>query len=204
MLTFLILALVTSAAAAAASKNQRRRELQGRAEVPLPEPRTRVLLAQAKDGELVKLVGRVKLDGEPMASPLTGRSCVACLMRAQVWHSRKIPQLIDDLRDARLAPFVLEVEGGEVVVEGVIAIEMRTARVTPRTKEDAHAFLATHKLERFLESSDFEETLIQAGDRIAVIGVLSRTQEGAGYRDAPVERVRFVAHPQVSVTLTGP
>jgi hypothetical protein len=203
MLTALLLGMLITAAFRLASTSARKRDTHSQPdEPPPPEPRI-VALATAKEGDLVKLVGRVKLTGDSMVSPVTGRPCVACLVRAQVWHSRKIPQLIDDLRDARLTPFVLEVEGGEVVVEGAIVIEMRTARVTPK-QEDARALLATHKLERFLDSSDFEETLIQAGDRIAVTGVLARTQEPAGYREVPVERMRFVPHPRLPVTLAGP
>jgi len=124
-------------------------------------------------------------------------------VRAHVWHSHKIKQLIEDLRDARCAAFTLEVEGGEVVVDGAIVIEMRTSRVSP-SQQDAQALLATHKLERFAEFSEFEEVLIQAGDRIAVTGVLTRTPEVAGYRDVPTERLRFVAHERLPVTLAGP
>ena len=128
---------------------------------------------------------------------------VSISVRIVIYQARA-KRVIEDLRDARLAPFALEVDGGEVMITGPIAIQMKTSRVTPRSPEDAHALLASHKLERFATSSDFEEALIQTGDRIAVAGVLIRERlDPAGYRDVGEERLRFVADPRHPVTLSG-
>jgi hypothetical protein len=170
-------------------------------EPPPPRPCAHALLETVDEGELVKLVGRAR--GTPIKSALTGRACVAYLSRAQVWHSRKIPQLIEDLRDAK-GTFVLEVADGEILVEGTFVIEMRTARVSP-APELGHALLAAHKLERFAPSSDFEEALIEDGTTVAVIGVVVRDAvEAAGYRELPRQRRRFVAHERHPVTVVAP
>src|SRR5260221_349236 len=123
-------------------------------EPPPPRPRTHDSLATVTDGELVKLVGRAR--GTTIASALTGRACVAYLSRAQVWHSRKIPQLIEDLRDAK-GTFVLEgfapssdfeealiEDGDEVAVSGIVvrdAVEAAGYRELPRQRRRfiAHA-----------------------------------------------------------------
>lgn len=199
MLTLFIVAVVIVAVQQARAQRKRVPD-----EPPPPKPAVRSSLASVREHELVRLTGRVRAIGEPMASPITGTSCIACLSRAQVWHSRKIPQLIEDLRDARIAPFALEVADGLVLVDNPVVIEMKTSRVTPRSPEDARALLAAHKLERFLPSSDFEEALIQAGDEIAVVGVLVRERlEAAGYRELAQERMKVVADPRHPVTLSA-
>ena len=171
-------------------------------EPPPPRPRTHDSLATVTDGELVKLVGRAR--GTTIASALTGRACVAYLSRAQVWHSRKIPQLIEDLRDAK-GTFVLEVPDGEIIVDGTFVIEMRTARITPTSDAVAHALLTAHELERFAPSSDFEEALIEDGDEVAVSGIVVRDAvEAAGYRELPRQRRRFIAHARHPVTVALP
>lgn len=169
-------------------------------EPPPPKAKQHTSLATVVDGELVRLVGKVR--GTTIESKLTGRACVAYLSRAQVWHSRKIPQLIEDLRESK-GTFVLEVGDGEVVVDGAFVIEKRTGRITPKSPEAAHALLAAHKLERFSESSDFEEALIEDGDEVAVTGIVQlEAIEAAGYRELPRERRRFVAHPRLPITIT--
>ena len=172
---------------------------------PPPKPRAHRALASATPGELVTLTGKIAAAGDPISTLLTGRSCIGYLVRAEVWQSRKMPHLVAQLREAKVAPFTLQLGDGAVSVDGGVdlAVTLKTKRVTPRDPEAPRALLAAHKLERFADSSDFEEALVQNGDVISVSGVLVREHEVAGYRGLPIERLRLVAGPRYPVTITA-
>jgi hypothetical protein len=130
----------------------------------------------------IKLVGRVRANG-PFTSALGGEPCVACLVGATVWHSKKVPQVVANLRDATAAPFTLVLSDGEVEVADVTWIECKTKKVA-RHPERELAVLTRHKLERHADSTEYTEGRIGDGDRVTVVGTLVRDLGGEqGYRD---------------------
>lgn len=123
---------------------------------------------------------------------------------ARVWHSKKIPQLIAEIREVKLAPLVLVVTHGEVVIDGDCAVEWPTAALSPRVPDREAALLASHKLERYQEFTEFEEGVVRSGDQIWVRGVVVRDRSGEhGYRDSPV-RTRLVAGPNRPLAIGRP
>ncbi len=140
-------------------------------------------LASAPENAAIKLVGTVRAGAAPFASALGGEPCVACLVGATVWHSKKVPQVVANLRDSTAAPFTLVLSDGEVEVDVAGAVECPTRKVG-RHAERERVVLTRHKLERHAESTDFTEGRIVDGDRITVVGTLVRDSGGeSGYRD---------------------
>jgi hypothetical protein len=129
-------------------------------------------LASAPENAPIKLIGRVRAGTAAFTSALGGEPCVACLVGATVWHSKKVPQVVANLRDATAAPFTL-----------VLTVDCPTRKVA-RHRERELAVLTRHKLERHADSTEFTEGRIVDGDRITVIGTLVRKFGGeTGYRD---------------------
>jgi hypothetical protein len=140
-------------------------------------------LASAPENAPIKLIGRVRAGTAAFTSALGGEPCVACLVGATVWHSKKVPQVVANLRDATAAPFTLVLPDGEVEVTGVWTVDCPTRKVA-RHRERELAVLTRHKLERHADSTEFTEGRIVDGDRITVIGTLVRKFGGEqGYRD---------------------
>jgi hypothetical protein len=157
-------------------------------------------LSRAPENAPIKLIGRVRAGTPAFKSALGGEPCVACLIAATVWHSKKVPQVVANLRDATAAPFTLVLPDGEVEVTGVKAVDCPTRRVA-RHPERELVVLTRHKLERHADSTEFTEGRITDGDRITVIGTLVRELGGEqGYRD-PVNRLRFTGTPSQSLVL---
>ncbi len=160
------------------------------------------MLAGIPEGQWVTVIGQVRATSDTIEATLSGQRCVASSARAKAWHSKKIPHLIGDVSETMSRPFVLEVVDGELIVDGEIELEHPTREVA--ALERGRAFLVAHKLERYLDSTTFEEAIVVAGDRIAVTGVVVRDHVAEGdYRETP-ERMRIVAPPRGKVILARP
>jgi hypothetical protein len=157
-------------------------------------------LARAPENAPIKLIGRVRAGTAAFTSALSGEPCVACLVGATVWHSKKVPQVVANLRDATAAPFTLVLPDGEVEVTDVKTVDCPTRKVA-RHPEHELVVLTRHKLERHADSTEFTEGRIVDGDRITVIGTLVRESGGEqGYRDQ-VSRLRIACTPSQPLVL---
>jgi hypothetical protein len=193
VLTAFLIALVVFAArqSYARSVPQKRHGLKEMPEPPDPVTLLPIYetLASAPENAPIKLVGKVRASGAAFTSALAGEPCVACLIGGTVWHSKKVPQVVANLRDATAAPFTLVLADGEVEVADVKTVECQTRKVA-RNPERELVVLARHKLERHADSTEFTEGRILDGDRVTVIGALVRDLGGEqGYRDH-VNRLR--------------
>ena len=194
MVTAFLIALVVWAARQtyARSVPEKRRALPEAPEPPDPVTLLPIYegLASAPENVPIKLVGTVRAAGPTFTSALGGEPCVACLVGATVWHSKKVPQVVANLRDATSTPFTLVLPDGEVEVSDVAKVECATRKV-PRNRERELVVLTRHKLERHADSTEFTEGRIVDGDRVTVIGSLVRDLGGEqGYRDH-VKRLRI-------------
>lgn len=163
----------------------------------------RTLVADAIEGTLVKIAGRVKFVGESMEAPLSGRPCAVWEVvieenrsSGQSSHWKTI------ISDYEAQHFVVEDESGKALVKPVVpqlALE-QDARYRSGTFNDAPP-----ELERFLSSRGhsstgilgfnksmrYREGVVEEGEQVAVYGVCrwehdpAPTTGGAGYRDAP-------------------
>jgi hypothetical protein len=157
-------------------------------------------LASAPENAPIKLVGKVRAGTSAFTSALSGQPCVACLVGATVWHSKKVPQVVANLRDATAAPFTLVLADGEVEVADVKSVDCKTKKVA-RNPERELVVLTRHKLERHADSTEFTEGLVVDGDRVTVIGTLVRDMGGEqGYRDQ-INRLRIAGTSKQAVGL---
>lgn len=182
------------------------RQAKARVRGQLPPPRAKVheALASVRDGDFVQLTGKLQPATEALAAALSGTPCVAYVAVAQVWHSKKIPQLIAEIREAKAQPLVLVVKDGEVTLDGDCELEWPTAPPSPRAPDREAAFLASRKLERYLKFTEFQEGVVRSSDQVWVRGIAVRDQGGEhGYRDAPV-RTRLVASPDRPLMIGRP
>jgi hypothetical protein len=182
------------------------RQAKARVRGQLPPPRAKLheALASMTDGDFVQLTGKLQPATEALAAALSGTPCVAYVAVAQVWHSKKIPQLIAEVRVAKAQPLVLVVTDGEVILDGDCELEWPTTPLSPRAPDREAAFLASRKLERYLRFTEFQEGVVRSGDQVWVRGVAVRDQGNAlGYRESPV-RTRLVARPDRPLTIGRP
>ena len=165
------------------------------------------------DHALVTLEGVVRVRGEPIEAPLSGRPCVVYRARVRVYHrqghgtyaNHRVDREVE--RDGMVA-FVLVSDRGEVVVEGDRAeLAIRPSPVIPRSVDRERAFLGEVAVDPRALGSD--EIVIEPGQRIRVHGIarVEAAVAGAsaapevGYRDAP-QVVRLVGDERHPLTIT--
>lgn len=159
----------------------------------------------------VTVTGTVRAIGELVESPLSGRRCVV------VHAFAELPEIDDSLalpENVRLTtrlmvPFELETNDGPVLVDGTSAdLEMKAARISPRSAERERAFVVTHgRSAAVAPVATFREIVVMPGMRISVHGMaLVEADHGAerGYRDAASKRHRLVAHPDYPLAIGAP
>jgi len=154
-----------------------------------------------EDHAVVTLTGRARAPAAALIAPLSGRSCVAYHIQAEIYEgtvgSRTRTQLVTII-EQRITPFELIVDGTTVLVDGETAdVAARPVPIVPRKIELERDFVARHgHAMELARHSGFEEAILVAGDRIRVHGVALVDLDGPGergYRDGP-RRIRIVAH----------
>ena len=148
--------------------------------IALKKPRTQVVaipLASAQEG-LVCVEGVVTGD-ETEAGPLSGTPCLVAVSERWGLSSRgNRVQLVD--RQVRLAPFTIDDGSGKARVDVAAAhVELVTLPVKVATGGPNRVFGAgvlAANLER-MGNHEAAEAVVRAGDRITVIGVLTRGDE---------------------------
>ncbi len=168
----------------------------------------RVDIGGLDEGRIGRLVGRVGALGEPLAAPLTGRSCVFYEATVEEYRSSgKSGSWRQVAREARGVPFVLEDGTGRAIVDPggarvAVDIDMTTRS---GTFDDAtpieEQFLARHGLRStgwvFNKSLRYREGVVEVGETIAVMGQGVREPDPdavgrvGGYRSGPPTRLRL-------------
>ena len=178
----------------------------------LPQPRpprplrptVHHVLATTQDDEFILLTGRVQPRAESLIAPLSGTACVAYVAVAQPRHEAGASPPATHVQEMQIAPLVVTVQDGEVVIEaseGECVVKLRTSEISPRAPEQETAFLAKRQLQHYLPSMTFAEGVVRSGDRVWVSGVLVRDHGGEhGYRDL-AQRMRLVSGPGKPLTI---
>lgn len=170
-----------------------------------------VSIADATDGALVKLEGRVSDKAEPVPSRVNGEPIV-CSHLELTYRTRS--SRFFELN--RHAPFVIEDDTGEaaISVEALTvgyAERMSTGRLEGETlvgwaKEAIEADGVTFASEVPGGRLDITEQSIAPGDRIAVLGVarwaVASDGDGGGPRQAP-RRLTIEPHPELGVVVSA-
>jgi len=165
-------------------------------------------IAEATDGELVRIVGKVALVEQPVVGELTGKpaACTALEVHRALGEQRV-------LRDVRCAPFWLEDPTGRVLVQAGsahCALEVDTTLFSggiddPRPSAAMKALLAR----RGLAATDlvrlrYTEANLQVGQLVCVYGLARREADpdDAGYRGGAT-RLLLTRAPEGGVLLVS-
>lgn len=156
-------------------------------------PRTRI--ADAAAGEIVKIVGRVEYEAEPLVSPFSGRSCAHYEAGVDVRTKNGFKRRIEEVRSTS---FVIADETGRALVEPerllvdvVIDHHWASGDVDDETRFELERFLfqAGDAGSRLLGNPSrlrYVEGALEQGELVTVVGVAAwgrATEPGIGYRD---------------------
>lgn len=140
----------------------------------------RVKVREVKEGQVVKVVGRLTYAGEPLSAPVSGRTCAA--WHAEVWVSggqdeMTIPERIED---QRTQDFLLTDGTGTALVRPAFAdlVIKQDARFRSGTFHSAtprlEAFLSRHGQSSMgtgwhTKDIDYREGVLEEGEFVAVL-----------------------------------
>ena len=154
------------------------------------------------DHGVVTLRGTVKLIGEPLTAPLSGRACVAFRATGRTYTAKGNRKYLDaEEIEVVMTPFVLVTKHGDVFVDGSYCeLPGESAPIIPRKLELEQKFMQRVALAGPAGQAGFDEVVVGPGMKIAVHGVVREevTTSGAevGFRDAP-KRLRISGEPLV-------
>ena len=157
---------------------------------------------QIVDHGLVTLRGTVKVLGEPLKAPLSGRACVAFRATGRTYSGVGTHREIDaEEIEVVMKPFVLVTKHGEVIVDGdYCELPGHISPIIPRKLELEQAFMRRVALIGMAASAGFDEVVVKPGMKIAVHGVVREEVTTAGgetgFREAP-KQLRISGNPLV-------
>lgn len=156
-----------------------------------------------EDHALVTLRGTVKLLGQGLVAPLSGRACVAYRAAARTFAPTIGGARTVDAEKIEIAmtPFVLVTKHGEVIVDGnTCELPHHSSPIIPRRLHLEQKFLERTNMFDEASKAGFDEIVVKPGMKIAVHGVVREevTTTGAevGFREAP-KRLRLSGEPVV-------
>ncbi len=199
----LVLVIATSAAIGVGRKVLERRRARRalRKQVPID--------STTEEGITVRATGIARVADETIVAPLSGRKCI--VVRSRVFAGKGFTAMAAKPRETiAMVPFILDRgELGEIRVEGEHVLLDLKPLAMKRKDIDLDrqlAFMALHGVgAREHGNANFEETLVEPGDRITVAGLVMKDvvaepidESERGFRDALPTRVRLagnVDHP---------
>jgi hypothetical protein len=175
-------ALITGSIGATLAFFTRDLRLRRRLRAMAPEP-----IATAREGHLIKIVGRLAPASEPLTAPVSGRPCVYY----HVWTEVLRTVLVQGARVREWGPGPEVSEACDFLVAddtGTALVRILPGRL-PEVVLRADAY--THAIDE--DGQRTHEGLLEAGNTVAVFGVGHREvdsrTEPIGYRDAPARLV---------------
>ncbi len=132
----------------------------------------RWLDADSRDGALVKVTGTVRTReaGDRFVSPLTESRCVALHMRALVRRGRSPRgELVEKLQ---IKPFVIDDDGSKVLVDATHALFDLSPARPPKTADVRKLLAAVGHPDANGSTSRCEETVVEVGATVTVVGTL--------------------------------
>jgi hypothetical protein len=172
----------------------------------------RVSVADAPDGEVVRIVGRVRFaDLEPLSAPVSNRRCayyeIEVEERSGVGRNQSWSKVLE--HKEHLERFVIEDETGRALVEPKaprVVLNMDTHLSSGMSKDpplELRSFLMVHGVATegllFNKTMQYTEGALEEGEQVTVLGRCRREPDpepgagpaGAGYRQVPL-RLRIV------------
>jgi hypothetical protein len=173
-------------------------------------------IAQAREGDRVKITGRLRYIRPPLLAPLSGRPCACYQVRVERCHNAERFTL---LHAVRAVEFRVDDGTGTMVVRAtndaslllVKDVHQRSASLTELTPEMKRLFADNDWLERrgLLSQSEgellFHEGILEEGEQVAVAGEIRREvdqgSEGHGYRES-AQRFVMASTPAVRLVIS--
>lgn len=160
-----------------------------------------VAISEVRDGRLVKVVGTVAYEGEPVTSPLTGKVCAyyEAHVDQHVTRDRGAVQRVQRAHQCGGGNFwVVDATGRALVrIEDARLLVGRDAHITHGAldtgKESVRAFLKRWAIESdgpIASALHFSEGVLEAGEEVVVCGRArwerdpDPRHQGGGYRDS--------------------
>ncbi len=137
-------------------------------------------VADARPGSTVKLVGKLKLVGEPLVTPLGGVACAYYYVNAfqDAAAGATVDKPFKSLEVEKMSDFVIEDTTGDafVHVTGAIVAVMRDTQLTDSSidYDVQEAFLEQHGREIQL-GMRYTEGMLREGERVAVLGTVEES-----------------------------
>ncbi|HEY1810812.1 MAG TPA: hypothetical protein VGG74_00560 [Kofleriaceae bacterium] len=167
--------------------------------------------ATFEDNSAVTFIGTVKVVGEPLIAPLSGKPCVAFRVRARSYRpaaisvgvaSSSFREIDQQQFVVEMMPFTLVTQHGEIAVDGEICeLLIRGGAVIPRSVEREQDLLDQLQILARAADAGFDEACVEPGAQIKVHGLACRelSDRGGetGFREAPTQ-IRITgddAHP---------
>jgi len=147
--------------------------------------------AAAREGAVVRVVGRVVDQGELLVAPVSDRRCVAYELEHCYRNGER------NIGDCASVPFLLDDDGGaRAATSSACRVLALRLRIDERGRPDDLPAPFAAWLEENHSSDEWRherrlswwESRVEPGDRVAIVGVARReiAQQGnGGYRDAP-------------------
>lgn len=162
----------------------------------------RVPIAEVREGEVVRVTGRVRGVSELLRAPLSGRPCVFFEVTVEEYRSSgKSGRWVRILREQEAMDFLVEDGTGKALVraDGMRVLAQRDHEQSSGTFNDAtpelEAFLARHGEKStgwiFNRRLRYREGIFEPGETVTVLGEAHWEQDpdpetaGTGYRDVP-------------------
>lgn len=162
----------------------------------------RMRIAQAPQGSVVKIAGRVRPVGPLLRAPISGRPCVYFEVIVEQYRSSGRSGYWERLiRETDVRDFLLEDGSGRALVQ---TIDMRVVAVYDNERRsgfmndaspELKAFLASHGQSSegilFNKTLRYKEAVFEPNETVSALGVArwehdpDPTEAGTGYRDMP-------------------
>lgn len=169
-------------------------------------------------GAVARIEGKVRVLGEPLRAPFSGRFCVFYEAIVEERRSNgKSSSWVTIIREVQANDFLLDDGTALARVESaglrVVAVKdsERTSGVLNDASADLEAFLAKHGRKSqgwvFNKTLRYREGVFEPGERVTVLGSVRMehdpdpTHAGMGYRDSP-KRAVIVAMPSGQLLAT--
>ncbi len=159
-------------------------------------------IAEVAQGEVAKIVGRVRPVTDLLTAPLSGRRCVYFEATVEEYRSSgKSGRWVEIIRESEVSDFLVEDGTGRALVKTSMmkALLHKDTELTSGFLNDAsadlEAFLRRHGRESkgwvFNKSLRYKEGVFEPGETVSVLGQAKwehdpdPTEAGSGYRDVP-------------------
>lgn len=160
-------------------------------------------VAALREGEVVRVVGALRLGPRKLSAPLSGRTCALYFVRVREQRGKSSSEI---LRESEAVEFVLDDGSGAVLVRperfeiGLVEDHAERSGTWNDASPAVFEYLASKGQSPvtsfgFNRALQFHEAVLEEGERVAVLATVKLELDpepstaGEGYRDRPMRKV---------------